>query len=38
MQVHPRLLACVEPLDSNGVRDILVELFEADGADFAVKI
>jgi len=37
MQVHPRLLACVEPLDSDVVRDILVELFEADGEDFAAK-
>ena len=37
MQVHPMLLACAEPLDSGVVRDILVELFEADGEDFAAK-
>ena len=37
MQVHPGLLACVEPLDYDVVPDILVELFEADGEDFAAK-
>ena len=35
MQVHPRLLAYGEPLDYEVVRDILVGLFEVDGADFA---